>query len=151
MTNITKFKYSIGSDVLGMYWYGNLYFGWFDLLRMCWFILPTDICQAMLVMLHDKVRRCVYWKRIYISVYLKPTLSLVLCVCFVDHCLSVCPFVLFLLVIVLSVLLRFTHSDYPFGIFKLFLFVTVKFPSMGVPFYLNDLFYLIPAMNIAEI
>ena len=94
MTNKTKFKYSIGSDVLGMYWYGNLYFGWFDLLRMCWFILPTDICQAMLVMLHDKVRRCVYWKRIYISVYLKPTLSLVLCVCFVDHCLSFCPFVL---------------------------------------------------------
>ena len=32
----------------------------------------------------------------------------------------VCPFVLFLLAIVLSVL-RFTDSDYPFGIFKLFL------------------------------
>jgi hypothetical protein len=32
----------------------------------------------------------------------------------------VCPFVLFLLVIVLSVL-RFTNSDCPFGIFKLFL------------------------------
>ena len=32
----------------------------------------------------------------------------------------VCPFVLFLLVIVLSVL-RSTNSDYPFGIFKLFL------------------------------
>jgi hypothetical protein len=30
-------------------------------------------------------------------------------------------FVLFLLTIVLSVLLRFTDSDYPFGIFKLFL------------------------------
>ena len=30
------------------------------------------------------------------------------------------PFVLFLLVIVLSVLLRYTDSDYPFGIFKLF-------------------------------
>ena len=43
--------------------------------------------------------------------------SLVLCVCFVDRCLS---FVLFLLTIVLSVL-RFTDSDYPFGIFKLFL------------------------------
>jgi hypothetical protein len=35
--------------------------------------------------------------------------------------LVVCPFVPFLLVIVLSVLLRFTDSDYPFGIFKLFL------------------------------
>ena len=31
----------------------------------------------------------------------------------------VCPFVLFILVIVLSVL-RFTASDYPFGIFELF-------------------------------
>jgi hypothetical protein len=33
----------------------------------------------------------------------------------------VCPFVLFLLIIVVSVLLRYTDSDYPFGIFKLFL------------------------------
>ena len=32
----------------------------------------------------------------------------------------VCPFVLFLLAIVLSVLLRYTDSDYLFGIFKLF-------------------------------
>jgi hypothetical protein len=32
-----------------------------------------------------------------------------------------CPFVLFLLAIVLSVLLQYTDSDYPFGIFKLFL------------------------------
>ena len=32
----------------------------------------------------------------------------------------ICPFVLFLLVIVLSVLLRFTDSDYPNGIFKFF-------------------------------
>ena len=39
------------------------------------------------------------------------TRSLVLCVCFVDRCLSY-------LVIVLSVL-RFMASDYPFGIFKL--------------------------------
>ena len=46
------------------------------------------------------------------------TRSLVLSVCFVDRCLS---FILFLLVIVLSVLLRYTDSDYPFGIFKLFL------------------------------
>ena len=43
--------------------------------------------------------------------------SLDLCVCFVDRCLS---FVLFVLAIVFSVL-RFTDSDYPFGIFKLFL------------------------------
>jgi hypothetical protein len=32
----------------------------------------------------------------------------------------VCPFVLILLAIVLSVLLRYTVSDCPFGIFKLF-------------------------------
>ena len=32
----------------------------------------------------------------------------------------VCPFVLFLLAIVLSVLLRFRDSDYSFSIFKLF-------------------------------
>jgi len=44
--------------------------------------------------------------------------SLVLCVVFQDRCLS---FVLFLLVIILSVLLRFAVSDYPFGIFKIFL------------------------------
>ena len=43
------------------------------------------------------------------------TPSFVLCVMF---CKSL--FVLFLLVIVLSALLRFTDSDYPFDIFKLF-------------------------------
>jgi hypothetical protein len=41
------------------------------------------------------------------------TRLLVLCVCFVDCCLSFCSF---LLAIVLF-FLRFTHSDYPFGIF----------------------------------
>ena len=54
------------------------------------------------------------------------TRSLVLYVCFVDRYLSfctfvICPFVLFLLAIVLSVLLRYMDSDCPFGIFKLFL------------------------------
>ena len=44
--------------------------------------------------------------------------SLVLCVCFVDRCLSFCTFIV---AIVLSVHLRYTNSDYPFGIFKLFL------------------------------
>jgi hypothetical protein len=51
------------------------------------------------------------------------TRSLVLCVCFVDCCLS---FVLFLLAIVLYVLLRYTDSSYPFGIFKLFLYIFVS-------------------------
>jgi branched-subunit amino acid transport protein len=43
--------------------------------------------------------------------------SVVLYVCFVDRCLSFCNY--FLLAIVLSVLLRYTDFDYPFGIFKL--------------------------------
>jgi hypothetical protein len=44
--------------------------------------------------------------------------SLVLCVSLVDRCLS---FYTFSFAIVFSVLLRFPDSDYPFGIFKLFL------------------------------
>jgi hypothetical protein len=47
------------------------------------------------------------------------TRSLVLYVCFVDRCLSFCSF---LLAIVLSVLLRYTNSDYPLGILNLFLY-----------------------------
>jgi hypothetical protein len=53
------------------------------------------------------------------------TRSLVLCVCFVDHC----SFVLLLLTIVLHVL--FTDSDYSCGIFKLYAFVV---------FFLNYIF-----------
>jgi len=52
------------------------------------------------------------------------TRSLVLCVCFVDRCLSFC---LYLLAIVLSVFLRSSNSDYPLGIFKLFLLYKGKF------------------------
>ena len=44
------------------------------------------------------------------------TRSLVLYVCFVDRCLS-----FFFLAIMLSVPLRYTDSDYHFGIYKLFL------------------------------
>ena len=47
------------------------------------------------------------------------TRSLVLCVSFVDRCLSF-NFVLLLLPIMLSVPLRYKDSDYLFGIFKLF-------------------------------
>ena len=54
--------------------------------------------------------------------------SLVLCVCFVDRLL---PFVLFVLAIVLSVLFRYTDSDYLFGISKLF------FPDLYLRIYLN--------------
>ena len=55
------------------------------------------------------------------------TRSLVLCVCFLDRCLSFCLFP-FLLTIMLSVLLRFTNSGYPFGIFKLSLSVSLDCP-----------------------
>jgi hypothetical protein len=44
--------------------------------------------------------------------------SLVLCVCFVDTCLSICLFSVGHFVVVL---LRYMDSDNPFGIFKLFL------------------------------
>ena len=67
----------------------------------------------------DKLSYKTFWVHPRFSVGFV-TRSLVLYVCFVDRCLS---FVLFLLAIVLSVLLRYTYSDYPFGIFKLFLAV----------------------------
>jgi len=47
------------------------------------------------------------------------TRSLVFSVCFVDRCLFFCTF--FLFAIVLAVLRRSTDSDYPFGVFKLFI------------------------------
>ena len=50
--------------------------------------------------------------------WVRVTRFVVLCVWFVDRCLSFC---FFLLAIVLSVLLRITDSDYPSGIFKLLL------------------------------
>jgi hypothetical protein len=46
-----------------------------------------------------------------------------------------CPFVLFLLAIVLSVLLRYTDSDYPFGIFKLFFSKQVDIISIIILFW----------------
>ena len=45
------------------------------------------------------------------------TRSLVLYVCFVDHCLSFCTFSVGHCVVYFF---RYTDSDYPFGIFKLF-------------------------------
>jgi hypothetical protein len=46
------------------------------------------------------------------------TRCLVVCVCFVELCLSFCTF---LLAVVLSVILRYTDYNYPFVIFKLFI------------------------------
>ena len=74
---------------------------------------------------------CLFCRSLFVFRGVRVTPSLVLCVCFVDRCLSleefvllhlqfymyvlqivVCLFVLFLLIIVLSVLLRYTDSDY---------------------------------------
>jgi hypothetical protein len=44
----------------------------------------------------------------------------------------VCAFVLFLLAIVLSVLLRYTDYDYPFSIFKLFLSIIFSFSHANI-------------------
>jgi hypothetical protein len=50
------------------------------------------------------------------------TRSLVLCVCFVDRCWSFCTFSFGHCI----VLLRYMDSDYPFGIFKIFLCIKFK-------------------------
>jgi hypothetical protein len=82
---------------------------WSDFLAVDWLtmehisiLLPSDyiLKKQKLLTLREaqEFTRCV-------------TRSLVLCVCFVDRCLS---FVLFLLVIVLSILLQYTDSVYPF-------------------------------------
>ena len=89
------------------------------------FMLTEQICFR-----HEIKRSCTKYtsgaETTYLSEHLssppvlsgvRVTPSLVLYVCFVDRCLC---FVLFLLVIVLSVLLRHTDFDYPFSIFKLF-------------------------------
>ena len=54
----------------------------------------------------------------------------------------VCPFVLFLLAIVLSVDLRYTDSAYPFGIFKLFLYSKINSKKLMTRFLTNTLISL---------
>jgi hypothetical protein len=54
------------------------------------------------------------WPLVFSGV--RVTRSLVLCECFINRCLSICTFSF-----VLSVLLRYTDYDCPFGIFKLVL------------------------------
>jgi hypothetical protein len=58
-------------------------------------------CSSLFVLLFCLVCHCVR---------VRVTRSLVLYACFVDRCLSICTFIL---AIVLFVLLRFTASDYP--------------------------------------
>jgi hypothetical protein len=63
------------------------------------------------------------------------TRSFVLCLCFVDHCLSFVPF---LLAIVLPILLRYMDSDYLFGIFKLFLLLCISFNSGYLALHITE-------------
>ena len=58
----------------------------------------------------------------------------------------VCPFVLFLWAIVLSVLLPYTDSDYPFGICKLFLFKMYMF-RLGEFNFLHGLCYIVEQLS----
>ena len=60
--------------------------------------------------------------------WVRVTRSLVLYVCFVDHCL---PFCAFSFLAILFSVLRYTDSDYPHGIFKLFfdIYVLLILPS----------------------
>lgn len=57
-------------------------------------------------------------------------------IAYVSHFLSLETFVLYVLFIALSILLRFTASKYPFGIFKfsdtLLIFYLVLSPSVGL-------------------
>ena len=62
-----------------------------------------------------------FWSSYLVVCGVRVTRSLVLCIMF---CLSL--FVLFVFAIVWSVLLRFTDSDYLFGIFKLFINYQIK-------------------------
>ena len=64
------------------------------------------------------------------------TRSLGLCICFVDRCLSFCTFSFGHFV-----LLRYTDSDYPFGIFKLFIkLIVVLFSAKEVQTIILTLF-----------
>ena len=105
------------------------------------FINPNNLWSGSDVLIHvrlkGKLRNLTGATSRTGTAYLRPspvfsgvrvTWSLVLCTLF---CRSL--FVLFLLVIVLSVPPRFTDSDFPFGVFKLFLHIWDKMTKW--PFY----------------
>ena len=72
------------------------------------------------VMSRWKGRICGCTPFVYVSIFIvRVTQSIVLMYVLL---IVVCSFALFLLAIVLSVILRYTDSDCPFGIFKLFLY-----------------------------
>ena len=77
---------------------------WSDFLAVDWLTME----HISILLPHDYILK--KQKQLTLREAHEFTRSLVLCVCFVDRCLS---FVLFLLAIVLSVL-QYTDSDYPF-------------------------------------
>ena len=62
-----------------------------------------------------------------------------------------CPFVLFLLAIVLSVLLRYMESNYPFDIFKLFSIDNLNAKSSDCSSHDSPLQYNSMATSLREI
>ena len=106
-----------------------------------WFItgFVTRITQRMPLVEQELFTLSEYLSSLPVFSWVRVTRSLVLCVCFVDRCLS---FFSFFLAIVLSVL-RFTDSDYPFGIFKLFLIPLFILVTHFV--FTSDLLTKIPA------
>ena len=76
-----------------------------------WFIpgFVTRLTRRMQLMERELLTLSDYLSTPPIFSGVRVTRSLVFCVCFVDHCLA----------IVLSVLVRYTDLDFPFGIFKL--------------------------------
>ena len=83
----------------------------------CFFVVAFFVCFFIVVMFYFYIqyRHCNSFTQ---QDKVRMTRSLVLCVVF---CRSL--FVLNLLVIMLSILRWFTDSDYPFGFFKLFLYL----------------------------
>jgi hypothetical protein len=77
---------------------------------------------------------CMFCRSLFVFRGVRVTRSLVLCVMFCRSLFVV--FILFLLDIVLSVL-RFTDSNYPFDIFKLFLSYQITMFNLPADTYLN--------------
>jgi hypothetical protein len=63
---------------------------------------------------------CMFCRSLFVFSEVRVTLSLVLCVCFVDRCLFFCTLA------IVSVFLRFTDCDYPLSIFKLILLLEMS-------------------------
>jgi len=108
-------------------WYSSL-----QIKHMCdefpWYIIISQSRTYYVLFLYD--RRIFFGKKIILIsdfLYSPPvfsgvrvTRSLVLCECFVDRCLSFCTFSFGQ-----CFLLRYTDSDCPFGIVKLFLLTSI--------------------------